>query len=140
MARTIRGQISEMIRDVEKAARQIRTEVRKQYDVTPKVLDQAASQLRRGAAEAAYQVERYIREVRMELQEGGGKKAARKNTTKKTARRKTAKKATRKSAKKTARKTAKKAVRKSSKKTTRKSSKKTTRKNTRQGTRRRAAR
>lgn len=130
MAKTVRGQISAMIRDVEKAARQIRTEVRKQYNVTPKVLDQAASQLRRGAAEAAYQVERYIREVRMDLQESGGKKATRKSGVK----------TTRKSSAKATRKTAVKATRKSTKKATRKTAVKTARKTAKKGTRRRATR
>lgn len=104
---TVRGQISTMIREVEKAAKQIRNEVRKQYNATPKVLDQAASQLRRGAAEAAYQVERYIREVRMDL-EGSSKRGAAKKTTA----RKTKKRSTKKTAKKSAKKATKKRARK----------------------------
>ncbi len=111
MAKTrVRGQISDMIREVERAAKQIRNEVRKQYKATPKVLDQAASQLRRGAAEAAYQVERYIREVRIDLEAAakGKKPAAKQRATKKRATKKrtakktssTAKKATKKRARK----------------------------------------
>jgi len=104
---TVRGQISDMIREVERAAKQIRNEVRKQYKATPKVLDQAASQLRRGAAEAAYQVERYIHEVRLDLEAAakrkstGAKASAAKRTTKKRAAKKTAaKKSTKKRARK----------------------------------------
>ncbi len=112
MAKTVRGQISETIRDVEKALRQLRSEVQKQYDATPKVLDQAASQLRRGAAEAAYQVERYIREVRMDLEaasKASGKKGAKKKATKKRSTKRTAKRATKKATKK---RTAKRATKK----------------------------
>jgi hypothetical protein len=109
---TVRGQISDMIREVERAAKQIRNEVRKQYKATPKVLDQAASQLRRGAAEAAYQVERYIHEVRLDLEAAakrkttGAKRATKKRTTKKRATKKRAAKKTaaKKSTKKRARK------------------------------------
>lgn len=123
---TVRGQISTMIREVERAAKQIRNEVRKQYSATPKVLDQAASQLRRGAAEAAYQVERYIREVRMDLERAGssllGRPAPKRAAAgrKKRAVKKTARKAGAKTAKKTARKTAKRATKKASKKRARK--------------------
>src|SRR5690606_1800790 len=89
---TVRKQISDMIREVERAAKQIRNEFRKQYKATPKVLDQAASQMRRGAAEAAYQVERYIRDFRMDLTgTTPRKKTAKKRTA---AKRSTAKKST----------------------------------------------
>jgi hypothetical protein len=104
-----------MIRDVEKAAKQIRNEVRKQYDATPKVLDQAASQLRRGAAEAAYQVERYIREVRMDL-ESGAKSTTKKRTAKKRATKKRTTKKRRATKKSGARKTAKRATKKRARK------------------------
>lgn len=116
MAKTrVRGQISDMIREVERAAKQIRNEVRKQYKATPKVLDQAASQLRRGAAEAAYQVERYIREVRIDLEAAakGKKPAAKQRATKKRATKKrTAKKRTAKKTSSTAKKATKKRARK----------------------------
>jgi hypothetical protein len=104
---TVRGQISDMIREVERAAKQIRNEVRKQYKATPKVLDQAASQLRRGAAEAAYQVERYIHEVRLDLEAAAKRKTttAKKSTAKRATKKRAAKKtAAKKSTKKRARK------------------------------------
>jgi hypothetical protein len=73
-----------LIKDVEKAARQLRADIRKRAQAAPKSMEEAASRLRKGAADIAGQVEKYLHDLRVGLE---GKKAA----PRKTAKRKTAK-------------------------------------------------
>jgi len=82
MAATPRERLAALIRDVEKAARQLRADVQKRAQAAPKSMEAASARLRKGAADIAGQVERYMRDVRVGLQ--GGKKP----TAKRAARRK----------------------------------------------------
>ena len=67
-----------LIKDVEKAAKQLRADIRKRAQTAPKQMESAAAQLRRGAADLAGQVERYVRDLRIGLE---GKKPAAKRAT-----------------------------------------------------------
>jgi RNA polymerase primary sigma factor len=109
-AKGVHVQLADLIKNVEKAAKQLRRDIRKQYKAAPKSWDKAAGQLRKGALDVQTQLEKYVRDIGI----GGAKK------TKKRPARKTAKKATRKTAKKATRKTAKKKTRKTAKKSARK--------------------
>jgi len=62
-----------LIKDVEKAAKQLRADIRKRAQTAPKSMESAAAQLRKGAADLAGQVERYVRDLRIGLE---GKKPA----------------------------------------------------------------
>jgi hypothetical protein len=62
-----------LIKDVEKAARQLRNDIRKRAQAAPKSMEEAATRLRKGAADIAGQVEKYIHDLRVGLE---GKKAA----------------------------------------------------------------
>ncbi len=89
MAKKSGDRISILIKDVEKAAKQLRTGIRKRAKAAPRSLESAANRLRRGAADIARLVEKYVHEIRVELE--GAKKPARKAAPKrkKTARKKT---------------------------------------------------
>lgn len=73
MAAGPRERLGALIRDVEKAARQLRTDISKRAQAAPKSMEEAASRLRKGAADIAGQVEKYIHDLRVGLE---GKKAA----------------------------------------------------------------
>jgi hypothetical protein len=79
MAKRRGDRISELIKDVESSAKRLRADVRKRANATGllKNLQTAAEQLRKRAAAAAGQVERYVHELRKEL-EGSAGQAARK--------------------------------------------------------------
>jgi hypothetical protein len=64
-----------LVRDAEKSLRQIRNDIRKRAAAAPKNLEAAAQRLRKGAAEIAGQVERYVHDLRVGLE--GTKPAAR---------------------------------------------------------------
>jgi DNA repair ATPase RecN len=81
MAASPREQITKLIRDVEKAARQMRKDVEKRAKAAPKNLQQLASRLRKLAemlrksgVDVAAQVEKYVHDLRMSL-EGAAKSA-----------------------------------------------------------------
>jgi hypothetical protein len=67
MAASPREQITRLIRDVEKAARQLRKDVEKRAKAAPKNLQQLATRLRkladllRSGVDVAAQVEKYVR-------------------------------------------------------------------------------
>lgn len=94
------ARISSLIRDVEKAARRLRAEISKR--ATPSAiqrnLENAASELRKRATSVATQVEKYVSEVRKDIERRLGtapkKTAARKPAARKTARKRTTRKAT----------------------------------------------
>jgi hypothetical protein len=70
MARQRGDQIAQLIAEVERDAKNLRTAVckRAQEAGVPKMLQKAASQLQKRAASAAAQVEKYVHELRMELE------------------------------------------------------------------------
>lgn len=72
--------IRELVGDVEAAAKRLRGEIRKRAQETGllKNLQSAANQLRKQAAAAAAQVEKYAHELRRELEKGGKAPAKRK--------------------------------------------------------------
>ena len=81
MAATPREQITRLIRDVEKAARQLRKDVAKRAKAAPKNLQQMAARLRKLAdmlrksgVDVAAQVEKYVHDLRMSL-EGAARSA-----------------------------------------------------------------
>jgi hypothetical protein len=88
MAAGPRERLAGLIRDVEKAARQLRADVQKRAQAAPKRMENAASQLRKAAADIAGQVEKYVHDLRVGL-EGRKPKPAAKRTVRrrKTARR-----------------------------------------------------
>jgi hypothetical protein len=77
MAAGPRERLASLIRDVERAARQLRTDIRKRARAAPKSMQEAAMRLRKGAADIAGQVERYVHDLRVGLE---GKKPAAKRT------------------------------------------------------------
>lgn len=88
------ARISSLIRDVEAAARRLRTDIRKRTNpaAIQKNLERAASELRKLAANAAAQVEKYAGQLRKDL-EGRApakKTAGRAKRKRRTARRKRA--------------------------------------------------
>ena len=89
MAAAPRDRLAALIRDAEKALKQLRTDIRKRAQAAPKSLEEAASRLRKGAADIAGQVEKYVHDLRLNLE--GRKPAAAKR---RPARRKTARKRT----------------------------------------------
>jgi len=74
MAAGPRERIASLIKDVEKAAKQLRSDIRKRAQAAPKNLQKVADRLRKGGADVAAQVEKYVHELRVSLQ--GGKPAA----------------------------------------------------------------
>ena len=88
MAKKSGARIPALLKEVEKAARQLRVAIRKRAKAAPKNIESAANRLRKGAADVARQVEKYVHEIRVEL-ERGQKPAP------KTAKKKPKKKATR---------------------------------------------
>lgn len=92
MAAGPRERLSTLIGDVERAAKQLRTDIRKRAQAAPRNMEAAAKRLRKGAADVAGQVERYVHELRMNLE--GHARSARpktKTTRRATTRRTTAK-------------------------------------------------
>lgn len=83
-----RERITALIRDVEKAARQLRTDIGKRAQAAPKNMEAAAAALRKGAADIAGQVEKYIHGLRVGLE--GRKPAARRAAPRRAAKRKPA--------------------------------------------------
>lgn len=79
MAAGPRERLASLIRDVEKAARQLRADIRKRAQAAPKSMEAAAMRLRKGAADIAGQVERYVHDLRVGLE---GRKPAAKRTAK----------------------------------------------------------
>jgi len=80
MAAGPRERLASLIRDVEKAARQLRADIRKRAQAAPKSMETAAMRLRKGAADIAGQVERYVHDLRIGLE---GKRPAAKRTVRK---------------------------------------------------------
>jgi hypothetical protein len=73
MAAGPRERLAALIKDVEKVAKQLRSDIRKRAQAAPKNMEAAADKLRKGAAEIVGQVEKYARDVRVGLE---GKKSA----------------------------------------------------------------
>src|SRR5262245_36584026 len=74
MAAGPRERLAALIRDVERAARQLRADIQQRAaQAAPRSMEVAAMRLRRGAADIAGQVERYIHDLRVGLE---GRKAA----------------------------------------------------------------
>jgi hypothetical protein len=69
-----RERLASLIKDVEKAAKQLRSDIRKRAAAAPKNMETAAARLRKGAADIAGQVEKYVHDVRVGLE---GKKTGR---------------------------------------------------------------
>jgi hypothetical protein len=70
-----------MISDVEKTAKQLRADIRKRAQGAPKSIEEAAARLRKGAADVTGQVERYLHDLRVNLE--GRSKTARRTATRK---------------------------------------------------------
>ena len=72
MAKKQKDRAAALIKDVETAAKRLRTEIRRRAQRTGlvKTLQSAADQLRKRAAAAAAQVEKYVHELRKELEKG----------------------------------------------------------------------
>lgn len=87
-----KDEVGKIVADVEALAKRVRAGVRKQQTALPKDLKVLAGRLQKRAAHAAGQVEKYVHEIRMDLE---GKKKAKKST----ARKSTAKRPARKRAK-----------------------------------------
>jgi len=66
-----------MIRDVEKASRQLRADIQKRASAAPRSMESAAQRLRKGAADVTRQVEKYVHDLRVGLE---GKKPAAKRS------------------------------------------------------------
>ncbi len=97
MATGPQDRIAKLIRDVEQAAKQLRTDIRKRAQAAPKELERLADRIRKSGVDIAKQVERYVHELRISLEGGKAPKrggTARRTTTAKrkttTRRRKTA--------------------------------------------------
>ena len=73
MAKVKTDGLAAVVRDVEKLAKQLRADIRKRATAAglPKTLQAAAGQLRKRAAVAAAQVEKYVHTVRTELEHSG---------------------------------------------------------------------
>ena len=82
MAAGPRERLAALIKDAEKTLKQIRSDVRKRAASAPKSLEAATMRLRKGAAEIAGQVEKYVHDLRVGLE---GKPAAKRPAGKKTA-------------------------------------------------------
>jgi hypothetical protein len=77
MARNRGTQVEAVIKEVEAIAKVLRADIRKRIEAThlPKALARAAERLRKRAAFAAMQVEKYAHELRRELENTTPKKA-----------------------------------------------------------------
>lgn len=78
MAAGPRERLGSLIKDVEKAAKQLRADIRKRAATAPKNMEVAANRLRKGAADIAGQVEKYLHDLRVGLEgaKPGPKRAA----------------------------------------------------------------
>jgi hypothetical protein len=83
MAAGPRERLGSLIKDVEKAAKQLRADIRKRAQAAPKNMETAANRLRKGAADVAGQVEKYVHDLRVGLE--GAKPQARQAAKRKTA-------------------------------------------------------
>ena len=81
MATGPRERLAAMISDVEKTARQLRADIRKRAQAAPKSMEEAARRLRKGAADVTGQVERYLHDLRINL-EGRSRSSHRASTRK----------------------------------------------------------
>lgn len=79
MATGPRERLAAMISDVEKTAKQLRADIRKRAQGAPKSIEEAAARLRKGAADVTGQVERYLHDLRVNLE--GRSKTARRTAT-----------------------------------------------------------
>jgi len=79
MAAGPQDRIARLIRDVEKAAKQLRREFRKRAKAAPKNLQAVADRLRKGGLDVFAQVEKYVHELRVSL---AGKPAPKPRTAK----------------------------------------------------------
>jgi hypothetical protein len=86
MAAGPRERLAALIKDVEKAARQLRADIQKRAQAAPRNMEAAATRLRKGAADIAGQVEKYVHDLRVGLM--GKPPAAKRTTRRKPARRK----------------------------------------------------
>jgi hypothetical protein len=82
-------EIGAIVADVEALAKRVRAGVRKQKTALPKDLKVVAGRLRKRAAHAAGQVEKYVHEIRLELE---GKAKAKKPAAKRRAAKRPARK------------------------------------------------
>jgi hypothetical protein len=85
MAAGPRERLTKLLREAEKSLRQIRNDIRKRAASAPKDLQAAALRLRKGAADIAGQVEKYVHDLRVGLE---GKPSAARRPVRKAARRK----------------------------------------------------
>ena len=85
MAAGPRERLAALIRDVEKAASQLRADIQKRAQAAPRSMEAAAMRLRKGAADIAGQVEKYVHDLRVGLE--GSKPAAKRRPRRKMARR-----------------------------------------------------
>jgi hypothetical protein len=76
-------EVGAIVADVEALAKRVRAGVRKQKTALPKDLKVMAGRLRKRAAHAAGQVEKYVHEIRLDLE---GKTKVKKATAKRPAR------------------------------------------------------
>lgn len=79
MAAGPRERIASLIKDVEKSARQLRSDIRKRAQSAPKNLQALGDRLRKGGADIAKQVEKYVHDLRVSLE---GAPAPKKKTAK----------------------------------------------------------
>ena len=77
MAKSQTDGVAAVIQDVEKLAKELRVDLRKRVTATglPKRLEHAAMRLRKRAIAAAEQVERYVHQLRKDLERGMKKPA-----------------------------------------------------------------
>lgn len=77
MAKSRTEGVATVIQDVEKLAKELRVDLRKRMTATglPKRLEQAAMRLRKRAISAAEQVEKYVHQLRKDLERGMKKPA-----------------------------------------------------------------
>jgi hypothetical protein len=68
MAKKNVDQVKSIILEVEGLAKRLRTGIRQQAKALPKELNTLATRLRKRAAEAAAQVEKYVHQLRVELE------------------------------------------------------------------------
>ncbi|MEO8606006.1 MAG: hypothetical protein ABI629_25775 [bacterium] len=63
-----RERIASLIKDVEKAGKQLRSDIRKRVQTAPKNLQAVADRMRKGGADVAAQVEKYVHDLRVSLE------------------------------------------------------------------------
>jgi hypothetical protein len=78
MARTAGDRVARLVAEVEKAAKKLRGEVRRRVKAAPMLrgLQEAADRLRERAATAARHIEKYVHEIRTELEHERARKPA----------------------------------------------------------------